>query len=205
MNFNYENRGGRPNEMGDNLRATLFPAGRVPKSVHAQNDISCVIFTDGAVTCFGRASAGELGLESLNDRGKGANEMGPGTQFVNLGSGRTASDVRPGLGTVACGILDDSRFKCWGQGNLAQGTNMQAGHAAGTMGDALPPVFLGPGNSASRIQALTVGREHVCVLYPDRRVKCFGDAQCALGIDACRRLGATNDMLGDNVPFVSLL
>ena len=66
---------------------------------------ACALLDNGAVKCWGRNNAGQLGVS-------GGDKNTP--QTVNLGTGRTAMSIYAG-GHFTCAILDDASVKCWGE------------------------------------------------------------------------------------------
>ena len=71
---------------------------------------ACALLDDGAVVCWGRNNAGQLGTS-------GGDKDTP--QSINLGTGRTATSIHAG-GNYNCAILDDASVKCWGQNDEGQ-------------------------------------------------------------------------------------
>ena len=166
---------------------------------------SCALFDNGQVKCWGQNDFGQLGLEDTRTRGDGPGEMGESLLTVNLGRGRTATQV-VGLGLNACALLDDGRVKCWGWGNdgvLGQGNETTRGAAPGTMGGALPAVPLGTRRTATAIAA---GGRHVCALLDNGRVKCWGrNGQGQLGRgDDVDAIGDDPGEMGDALAAVDL-
>src|SRR5690606_9674905 len=106
---------------------------------------TCAMFNDGSVKCWGMNSSGQLGLGDTSNRGDGSNEMGDNLPNVDLGGGRTATDITAGA-THTCAILDDGSAKCWGANNSGQlglGDTSNRGDGSNEMGDSLPAVDLG--------------------------------------------------------------
>ena len=71
--------------------------------------------------------------------------MGDNLPFVDLGTGKTATQVVTGL-YHTCALLNDATVKCWGynnDGQLGQGHTDALGDESGEMGDNLPIVDLG--------------------------------------------------------------
>ncbi len=196
-------RGDGPGEMGDALPAVNLGTGRTAVAISAGTDMACAILDNGSLKCWGGGAQGRLGLGDTIDRGDGPGEMGDALPAVNLGTGRTA--VAVGAGSAhTCAVLDNGSLKCWGNnasGQLGQGDLANRGDGPGEMGDALPPVNLGTGRTAS---AVTLGDEYTCALLDNGSVKCWGfDGNGALGLGTSSA-GTTPSQLGDALPTVDL-
>ncbi len=163
---------------------------------------TCLLHPTGRVKCWGDNSHGQLGLGDSAARGDGADELGAALPRVQLGADRYAVALAAG-GSHTCAILDDGAIKCWGgngDGQLGLGDTAARGDGAGEMGDALPPIDLGPGRTAI---ALAAGGSHTCALLDDHAVKCWGSAtsgQLGLG-DTVTRGDAPGEM-GDALAAV---
>jgi len=93
-----------------------FGSGRVVKSIALGLYHTCAILDDGSVKCWGRNSAGQLGIGTTDGTGV--------PTAVDLGSGRSALALSLG-GYLSCAALDDGSIKCWGwnpQGQVGDGT-----------------------------------------------------------------------------------
>ena len=120
---------------------------------------ACALLDDGAVVCWGRNNAGQLGTS-------GGDKDTP--QSINLGTGRTATSIHAG-GNYNCAILDDASVKCWGQndeGQLGRGFTSSSENTPATINS------LGSGRTAV---ALATAFSTVCALLDDGSVKCWGD------------------------------
>lgn len=124
-------RGGEPEDMGDNLPAVDLGKHAKAVAVAAGYLHTCALLESGDLKCWGANDVGQLGLGDDDDRGDEADEMGDALLGIDLGSGRHAVAFEAiGLGT--CALLDDRSVKCFGQG---------VGDDPGEMGDALEPVL----------------------------------------------------------------
>ncbi|MCB1017084.1 MAG: carboxypeptidase regulatory-like domain-containing protein [Acidimicrobiales bacterium] len=190
--------------MGDALPAIDLGAGRTATAVSAGLLHTCALLDGGQVKCWGGNGSGRLGIGSSDTRGDQAGEMGDALPTVALGTGRTAIAITA-AGVHTCALLDDGRVKCWGSGfagRLGSGGTANLGDGPGEMGDALAPVDLGTGRTAT---ALTAGRDHTCALLDDGSVKCWGEnefGQLGLGDTADR--GDQAGEMGDALPAVAL-
>jgi len=168
------NRGDGPGEMGANLVAVDFGAGRTAVDLVAGGYHACVRLDNAELRCWGRNGQGQLGLGDNGNRGDAPNELGANLPRVDLGPGRTATRIAGGA-LHTCALLDNGQLKCWGQGTSGQlgaGTSQNYGDGPGEMGASLPVVDLGPGRTAVSVGA---GVAHTCARLDNGQVKCWGD------------------------------
>lgn len=138
-------KGDEPNEMGDALPAVNLGAGALASNISCGAYFTCALLENGSVKCWGNNWYGQLGYGHTDPIGHDVNEMGDNLPAVDLGAGRTATNVFLGS-DHACATLDDGSIKCWGNGGSYQlGTsgNQNIGDGPGEMGDNLPTVDLG--------------------------------------------------------------
>lgn len=113
-------------------------------------------------------------------------------------------DVAAG-GAHTCALHDNGTVRCWGDnrfGQLGQGDTKSRGGNPGEMGDALPPIDLGTGRTATAIAA---GQSRTCALLDDHSVKCWGDnADGALGLGDAVNRGDGPGQMGDDLPAIDL-
>jgi alpha-tubulin suppressor-like RCC1 family protein len=189
--------------MGDGLPPIALGTKRTARAVAAGHVHTCSVLDDGSVKCFG-GNVGQLGLGDATDRGRAPNQMGDNLPAVNLGSSLSATTISA-LFRHVCVTLDDSHGKCWGlnaDGQLGLETLNDHGGGPGQMGDALPEISLGRGETPS---STSVGALHTCALLGSAHVKCWGNndfGQLGLG-DTVERGGAPNEM-GDLLTYVGL-
>jgi alpha-tubulin suppressor-like RCC1 family protein len=131
------NRGDEPGEMGENLPAADL--GEVATAVSAGENHTCALLASGAVKCWGRNWAGQLGLGDNTIHGDETGEMGANLLPADL-DGRALAVVA-GSGR-SCALLTTGLVKCWGWG-AGLGTADYPGDAPDEMGGNLPPVDLG--------------------------------------------------------------
>jgi hypothetical protein len=136
---------------------------------------ACALLDDHRVKCWGDNSFGQLGLGDTESRRTPA-ALGDHLPAVDLGTGRTAKALTAAH-YATCAHLDDDSVKCWGWRALAvgmddpfAGSNRFIGDVPGEMGDALPPISLGPGRAA-RLVAL--GSYDGCVVKDDESMRCW--------------------------------
>lgn len=169
------NRGDQPGEMGDALAPVDLGTGAAATAVAAGTFHVCALLESGSVKCWGFNPGGQVGLGDTTNRGDQPGEMGDALGAVPLGTGRTAVSLPSGWAVDSpCALLDDATVKCWGYndfGQLGQGDTEWRGDLPGDMGDALAPVNLGSGRTAT---AVGVGQRLSCAVLDDRWVKCWG-------------------------------
>ncbi|MGB0730354.1 MAG: RCC1 domain-containing protein, partial [Ilumatobacteraceae bacterium] len=209
-------RGDDANEMGDDLDLVAlgsytiggFTYQHSPGAIATGRHHACVIFDDnnapGSVKCWGGNSDGRLGLGDTVARGDGPGEMGDNLPEVDLGSGRTAVAIEAGS-RHTCTVLDNGSVKCWGhnyRGQLGLGDTDERGDDAGEMGDDLPVVDLGSGQTAVAVSA---GTTHTCAILDGGSVKCWGaNSSGQLGLGDTDDRGDDPNEMGDNLPVVDL-
>ena len=207
------NIGNLPGEMGASLPFVDLGSNQTAVQVSAGAAHSCAILTNGRVKCWGSGESGRLGYEDPINRGTAPGEMGDNLPFVNLGTNRTVTQISAGLSLDSlgsfvnnghtCAVLDNSRVKCWGEDvNGVLGfllVDNDPGDAPGEMGDSLPFVETGTGESVLHVAS---GLSHTCALLSNEtvRIKCWGSGGRLGYGDFLTRFGA--GLMGDNLPFV---
>jgi len=209
------------------LPAVNLGVGRTAQQMSTNAGHTCVLLDNASIKCWGNNFYGQLGLGDWSHRGDNAGEMGDALPAVDLGTGRTASQVMTG-GGYSCALLDNGQVKCWGQnswGDVIRGSlgtcwaldmNDQSGAcwnaafpiatrghglAAGQMGDALPAVDLGSGRTAV---ALSLGNFHACALLDNGAMKCWGENDFGqLGLLDVVRRGVAPNQMGDHLPAIA--
>jgi alpha-tubulin suppressor-like RCC1 family protein len=170
---------------------------------------TCAMFDNGSVTCWGKASSGQLGVSSVynanpslsNNWGDSANETPHEMARQNpldLGGGRKALAVTAGT-EYTCALLDTGAVRCWGanaNGELGQGntTLRPTPTTAGAI-----DVSLG-----ASVVRLTSGANHNCALLTSGQVRCWGKgADGQLGYGNTNNVGHNGQV--DGAGFVSVL
>lgn len=137
-------RGDQTNEMGDNLPAINLGTGRSATSLAMGGARICTRLDNNQLKCWGQNGTGNLGLGDTDFRGDQLSDMGDNLPAINLGTGRTASEIS--VGTYhSCALLDNAQVKCWGyntNGRLGLGDTNHRGDQPNEMGDYLPNVSL---------------------------------------------------------------
>jgi alpha-tubulin suppressor-like RCC1 family protein len=196
-------RGGAPTDM-QSLPTVDFGAGLTASAIAAGRAHSCALLNGGTVKCWGANDHGQLGQGDTNNRGDAPGEMGAALLPIDLGAGRTATALSA-RGDHTCALLDNSRIRCWGRntwGQLGTGDPVDHGSSPGTMGDALPMVSLGTGQTA---KAIAAGGSHSCVITAVNQVRCWGlNAHGQLGAGDTTDRGINPATMGDALANVDL-
>jgi alpha-tubulin suppressor-like RCC1 family protein len=139
-----QDRGTQPAHMGVGLAALDLGPGRTVLQIAPGYRHTCALLDNGAVKCWGQASAGQLGSGDTQARGDQLGEMGASLPVVDLGPGRLATRLTAGVDHT-CARLDNADIKCWGDNNIGQlglGDALNRGGTPGSMGAGLAPVPL---------------------------------------------------------------
>jgi hypothetical protein len=139
-------------------------------SLAAGANHTCVLGSDGWVSCWGRSDKGQLG-QGTGSSGGCPSACQPGPQSLYSLSGALA--IAAG-GDTTCAVMSDSSYSlaCWGDN-----TNGQVGN--GTPGGHVDnPSFVIDsvgGGTLQNVTAVAVGKSHVCALKSSGSVFCWGD------------------------------
>ena len=135
----------------------------------ARNQLSCAIYDNGSLYCWGRNDHGQLGLGYTSGR-----EETP--QYVDLGTGRTITSL--GIddsgaegwspNSHSCVVLDNGELVCWGAND-----DGQLGLGNTTTGGVWEPTTVNVGSGLTTL-SVSVGNSATCALLSDYSVKCWG-------------------------------
>ncbi|HJN55716.1 MAG TPA: putative Ig domain-containing protein, partial [Candidatus Poseidoniales archaeon] len=165
-NTHYQLGRGYANSSATNLTATptIVDLGTGVKAaqVVAGDYHTCVMTESGAVKCWGKNGAGQIGAGYTNTTGTMAVHT---PVSVDLGTGRTAVSLTAG-DEHNCAILDNADLVCWG-------LNWQGQLGLGNTADKNSPktVDLADGRTAVDVAA---GSAHTCAILDNGNVKCWG-------------------------------
>ena len=125
--------------------------------------VTCAIFKNTSLACWGRNAHGMLGQGS---------SIGYSWEplLVDLGVGHHAIQVAVGNSHV-CALLNTFKVKCWGRGQFGQlgnGDSRDIGLNAGDMGDNLPILPL------ENVKHIATGFDHSCAILHNNGVTCWG-------------------------------
>ncbi|MEK9694575.1 MAG: putative Ig domain-containing protein [Candidatus Poseidoniales archaeon] len=119
---------------------------------------SCAILANGSLACWGDNEVGQLGIGNNTDMDL--------PTFVNLPTGRTATDISAGS-SHACAILDNASVMCWGSGVRGKlGNNNTANTNS--------PVYVEPMPNGATAISLALGTSNSCALLDNGKVACWG-------------------------------
>lgn len=196
--------GTNANEMGAGLVPVALGTNALVKAIYAGETHTCALLDDGRVKCWGSNFDGELGLGDATPRGKSPAELGDNLPVVELPA-RVAS-LSAGL-LYTCALGTNGRVYCWGRnnnGNLGQGlpSDFKRGKGPLEMGQYIPSTPLGD-RAVARLSWSAY--HHLCVLFVDGGVKCFGGNNLGeLGLGDARDRGLSVADMGLNLPWVDL-
>ncbi|MBI2625923.1 hypothetical protein HYW68_02665, partial [Candidatus Parcubacteria bacterium] len=162
----------------------------------------CATLNNSKAKCWGYNAYGQLGIGHNVSVGTSPLTMGDFLPYVELGTGKTALDIKAG-GTDTCALLNDRTVKCWGGFDGPQYGNL--GNEALSMGDApgemarLTAVDLGTGRHATSIHS---NGYHACAILDDGNMKCWGyNGQGNLGTGDSIYHGDRPGTMGDALPI----
>ncbi|HEX2657032.1 MAG TPA: RCC1 repeat-containing protein, partial [Polyangia bacterium] len=138
--------------------------GGAPVSmIAAGGEHTCALLAGGALKCWGRNDAGQLGLGDLIDRGVDAAQMGDALPALPL----PAPAIAVAVGAAhTCAILMGGAVTCWGDNKAGQ---LGAGAPVSSMAPSAPLAL------PSASTALAAGDDFTCALLTDGRVFCWGN------------------------------
>eukprot|EP00971_Amphidinium_carterae_P208094 4129191-Amphidinium_carterae.1 len=199
-------RGDNPCEMGDKLPNVDLNGATVVQVTSGSSHV-CVLITAGAVKCWGYGLSGVLGQGSTDNLGDDPCEMGANLPNVDLGTGRTATQIIATTGST-CALLDDSSVKCWGRygyyGNQGYEDLETRGTSPCTMGNNLPAVNLGDGFIPAKLTGSTASPAY-CAISTTGTWKCWGVGwNGQLGYEDLNHRGDVANTMGNNLPLVNL-
>ena len=154
-------------------------SGLTPEALALGERHSCALLSNGSgvkqMKCWGRNKYGQLGQGHKRSLGDDEGEMGASLRLIDLGTGRTPKVIAAGF-EHTCAVLDNDQVKCWGRGSsgwgrLGTGGSRNRGDGAEEMGNNLPAINLGEGETAKSVVA---GALNTCVILNTDEVKCWG-------------------------------
>ena len=146
--------GGTSDKTTPTLTSSLG-TGRTAVALSSGEYHTCAILDNGAVSCWGRGSDGQLGNGGTSDKT---------TPTLTSNLGRTAVALSSG-GAHTCAILDNGAVSCWGRGSDGQLGN------GGTSDKTTPTLTSNLGRTAV---ALSSGGAHTCAILDNGSVSCWG-------------------------------
>jgi alpha-tubulin suppressor-like RCC1 family protein len=147
--------------------------------VETSGQHTCALLTNGELTCWGRNSSGELGLNHTQSVGTNSGSLATLTS-VNIGTNKKALDFSLPRSTdlgYTCTISTRGGVRCWGDnstGQLGQNSLITTGDSAGEMDSLTDVPDLAGGGSFGYAAGAKVGSGHTCALNPDGYLICWG-------------------------------
>jgi alpha-tubulin suppressor-like RCC1 family protein len=188
-------------EMGSSLTTTFVGAAI---QVAAGREHTCALFFDGTVKCWGDNFYGQLGRANTTDIGRSALSMGIYLSSINLGSGRTATQIAVG-NDHTCALLDDGTLKCWGRngsGQLGRGDKLNYGDSSLETISSLAALSFG----ARRIVSISAGVAHTCAHFGDGSARCWGEnSDGQLGRDSMSDYGLISSQTMSSLSAITVI
>lgn len=148
--------------------------------------------------------------------------MGDNLPLVDLGVESRVKMISLGASST-CALLIDDGLKCWGRGfygqlgtgsgfpitgtgdgQLGQGDEIVRGGSPNTLIPNTTAINFGTGSI--KITSIEIGDLHSCVLFENKKVKCFGDNEYAeLAIGSTKTIGNQPSRMGENLKYAMLL
>ena len=176
--------GGTSDKTTPTLTSSLG-TGRTAVALSSGYHHTCAILDNGAVSCWGRGSGGQLGNGATSD-------IFTPTLTSSLGTGRTAVALSSGA-YHTCAILDNGDVSCWGMGfngRLGNGgtsdkltptltSSLGTGRTAALSerdfdGDGTFNIFQAHSNLDYRESTLSSKGIHTCAILDNGAVSCWG-------------------------------
>ena len=169
-------RGATPGQMGDFLPVVDLGTGRTATKIVTSAHNTCVILDNGHVKCWGFNFSCALGIDgNAGNRGDGPGQMGDNLLDVDIGPGRTATNIAAGSFHF-CVQRDNGTVKCWGDntsGQIGVGTFNNWGCTPATeMGE---HGILQPFGAGIAVTGVAAGALHSCAMRSNGEVRCWGN------------------------------
>jgi len=168
------------------------------------DSISCVLFLNKRVKCWGNNFAGQLGLGDTNNRGDNSNEMGNNLPYISFGNDRLVRQFISGY-IHNCAFLGNKNVVCFGInyfGQLGIGNKNSIGDQINEIGNNLIPIDFGTDNTVTSIHTSSTAF-HNCAILNEIKLKCWGSNDYGeLGLGDTKNRGDEPNEMGDNLPFV---
>ena len=167
-------------------------SGRTAVALSSGYMHTCAILDNGAVSCWGKGSSGQLGKG-------GASDKTTPTLTSSLGAGRTAVAISLGY-YHTCAILDNASVSCWGLGSDGQLGN-------GAISNQNSPTLTSSLGANRTAVALSSGGSRTCALLDNGSVSCWGhgaSGQLGNGATSSQNVPTLTRSLGTNRTAVAL-
>jgi alpha-tubulin suppressor-like RCC1 family protein len=175
------------------------PAGRAPPvdlggpavAIAAGIWHTCALMATKRVRCWGRGEDGQLGYG--NPENVGDDETPASVGDVPLSEDVSAIAIR---GNATCALLAGGAIRCWGEnreGSLGYATRKQPPR----LGDDEPVESMPPITFDRRVVELGASNAEFCVLFDDRKVRCWGAVMGSADADHAAALRSDIDVGAD--------
>lgn len=143
-------------------------------AVDAGDGHTCALMRSGALRCWGRGDAGQLGYGNTEHVGDGETPASAGD--VPLG-GRAVAVTAGSY--HSCAVLRAGQVRCWGssEGTFGFGGEGRLGYGnTEIIGDDETPASAGNVQLSGNAMAVTAGTNHTCALLRSGELNCWGQA-----------------------------
>lgn len=160
--------------------------GGLAQRLTAAGEHTCAHLASGAVTCWGRNNAGQLGYGNTTDIGDNEDPAAAGVVPVGGVVARIeAGGPLQGPGTTIA-VLDNGNVVSWGNGDVGQ----DGRPFSWNVGDDETPASAPPIDIGGSILDIAVGAKHACAVLSGGAVRCWGDSEFGrLGYASSRLIG----------------
>lgn len=166
----------QPNDVGDDesvAGAPFVDVGGTAIDITAGTYHTCVVLMGGAVRCWGRNTAGQLGYAADWGNTPEAEYIGDDETPASAGDVLVGAPVQRVIAGAlhTCVLLADDTTRCWGQQTF--GKLGYPGQSEPVGDDEFPSVLsaIDVGNTVLQIDA---HNEHTCAVLSDHTVRCWG-------------------------------
>jgi alpha-tubulin suppressor-like RCC1 family protein len=193
-------RGSDPGQMGDFLPVVDLGTGRTATKIVTSAHNTCVILDNNHVKCWGFNFSCALGIDgNAGNRGDGPGQMGDNLLDVDIGPGRTATNIAAGSFHF-CVQRDNGTVKCWGDntaGQIGVGTFNNWGCTPATeMGE---HGILQPFGAGIAVTGVAAGALHSCAMRSNGEVRCWGNNMNSQGSALAGQLGRNTAPIPNNL------
>ena len=138
------------------------------------NDHTCAANEDGTMTCWGSNNAGQTGVTASEyDLSKTPLSQTDGYQIRQISVG--PQDTCGIFYNTGTGDLTDTQLKCWGQNFGGFGyPDADLQPWSGSLAAIDVETCSGVSCTVPKVQQVSVGANHICVLNDQQEVKCWG-------------------------------
>jgi alpha-tubulin suppressor-like RCC1 family protein len=143
-------------------------SGRTVQQIVVGESHACVLLDNSDVKCWGRNSAGQLGLGHVDNRGETQGQMGDALLAVNLGTGQSAT-ATPSPATTATATANATATPSRTATTLSTSTLT----ATPTRSLTASPTRAA-NETLTPVAAISAGDNHTCLLSSTGNLRCYG-------------------------------